>query len=89
MKLTTNWQRNKRTHKPKPLGAKPKIPGQFSELPDPLNDQQSASMDEVRRQVVLMSSSGFREAVRSSASKPSAKGSGKKQHAKPRSRATK
>ena len=88
MKLTPNWHSNNRTHKPKPLGAKPKLPGQFSELPDPAIDQQATAMDEVRRQVVLMSSCGFREAVRSSASMPSAKGRGKKQHKKPRSRAT-
>ena len=88
MKLTPNWRSNNRTHKPKPLGTKSKLPGQFSERPDPPEDQPSTAMDEVRRQVILMSSRGFREAVRSSPSTPSAKGHGRKQHAKPRRGAT-
>ncbi len=89
MKLTTNWHGNKRTHKPKRVGPKPKIPGQLSAFPDPVEDQQSNSMDEVRRQVVLMSSSGFRDPVQSRPSKPSEKGQGRNQHAKPRHGATK
>ena len=59
------WPGNKRIHKPKRAAPKPKIPWQLLGLPDPVEDQKSVSMDEVRRQVVLMSSGGFREAVRS------------------------
>ena len=88
MKLTPNWHSHNRTHKPKRVGPKPKIPGQLSRLQNPAKDQHSPSIDEVRRQVVLMSSLGFREAVRSSASKPSAKGNGRKPHVKPRRGAT-
>ena len=82
MKLTPNWHRHKRTHKPKRVGPKPKIPGQLSGLTKSAKDQQSPSIDEVRRQVVLMSSRGFGEAVRSRPSTPNAKGNGRKQHAK-------
>ena len=88
MKLTANSQRNQGTHKPKRIEPIPKAPGQFSECPDPPEDQQSTAMDEVRRQVVLMSSRGFREAVRPRPSMPSAKGQGRKQHTKPRRGAT-
>ena len=88
MKLTKSWHGNKRTHKPKRVSPRPKIPWQLLGLPDPAEDRKSISMDEVRRQVVLMSSRGFGEAVRSHPSTPSVKGNGRNEHAKPRRGAT-
>lgn len=83
MKLTKSWRDNKRPHKPKRVGPKPQIPWQLLGLPDPADDQNAISMDEVRHQVVLMSSRGFGEAVQSCPSTDSAKGHGRKEQAKP------
>jgi len=88
MKLTRKWQGNKPTHKPKRVGHKPKIPLQLLGLPSPKEEQPSNSMDEVRRQVVLMSSRGFREALRPNPRTPSVKGNGKNGPQKPRRGAT-
>jgi hypothetical protein len=88
MKLNRKWLGNKSTHKPKRVGHKPKIPLQLLGLPGPTEEQQSNSMDEVRRQVVLMSSRGFREALRPNPRTPSVKGNGPTVKAKQRRGAT-
>jgi len=89
MKLTKNWQNNKSTHKPKRFGPKPKkIPFQLLGFPGLTEEEKSNSIDEVRRQAVLMSSRGFREALRSSPPTPKAKGQGRKEKQKPRRGAT-
>jgi hypothetical protein len=89
MKLTKNWHSNKPAHKPKRIGPKPKnIPFQLLGLPGPTEEKKSNSIDEVRRQAVLMSSRGFREALRSSPVTPSAKSNGRNNKPKPRRGAT-
>jgi len=89
MKLTKNWQGNKSTHKPKRFGPKPKkIPLQLLGFPGLTEEGKSNSIDEVRRQAVLMSSRGFREALRSSPATPSAKSNGRNKKPKPRRGAT-
>ena len=88
MKLTKNWQGNKTTLKPKRVSPKPKIPWQLLGLPDPVENQIPLSMDEVRRQVSLMSCRGFGEAARSIPSTPSEKEDGRNSHAKLRRGAT-
>jgi hypothetical protein len=78
MKLSKNWQGNKSTDKPKRFGPKPKkIPFQLLGLQSQTEADKSNSIDEVRRQAVLMSSHGFREALRSSPPTPKAKGQGR------------
>ena len=84
MNLTKHWHSNKRTHPPKRVSSKPKISWKLLGLPDPEEEQKAISMDEVRRQVVLMSSGGLAEAIRSQPSPPSPKGNGRKKHAKSR-----
>ena len=89
MKFTMNWRGNKSTHKSKRVGSKPKkIPLQLLGLPDQTEEKKSNSMDEVRRQVVLMSSRGFREALRPSPPTPTAKGQGRNERPKRRRGAT-
>jgi hypothetical protein len=89
MKLTKNWHSNKSTHKTKRIGPKPrKISLQFLGLPGQTEEKKSNSIDEVRRQAVLMSSGGFREALPPSPPKPTAKGNGRSKNAKPRRGAT-
>ena len=85
MKLTKNWQSNKPTQKIKRIGAKPKkIPFQLLGLPGPTEKQKVNSIDEVRRQAVLMSSGGFREALQAGPSTPSGKANGGIARQKPR-----
>ena len=89
MKLTKNLQSNKPTQKVKRIGTKPKkVPFQLLGLPGPTEKQKINSIDEVRRQAVLMSSRGFREALPTSLSTPSAKSPGRKKNAKAHRRAT-
>lgn len=57
MKLTMKWGgkvRNRKTFKPEP-----KIPWDVLGLRDPAKDKIAMPIDEVRRQVLMMSSSGF------------------------------
>jgi len=84
MRVTKKLPATKPTHKPKRIGTRPKIPFQLLGLPDPTEEQKFISMDEVRRQVLLMSSRGFGEAVRSDTPTPSAKGRGRNEDPKPR-----
>ena len=88
MKLTENWHGKKPPPKPKRVSPKPKIPWQLLGLPDPAETQKPLSMDEVRRQVSLMSGRGFGEAVRSSPSTTSDKVDGRNAHPRPRRGAT-
>ncbi|UCE63081.1 MAG: hypothetical protein JSU59_09425 [Nitrospirota bacterium] len=89
MKLNKNWHSNQSTHKPKRVVPKPKkIPFQLLGLAGPPEEKKSNLIDEVRRQAVLMSSRGFREALRSTPSTPSAKGKGRNEKQKPRRGAT-
>lgn len=90
MKLTKNWHNNKTTHKTKYFTSKPKkIPFQLLGLPAPPEAETSSTIDEVRRQAVLMSSHGFREALQSSPSTPLAKVKAKREKQKPRRKAIK
>lgn len=88
MKLTVNWHNKKPTSKPKRVIPKTKIPWQLLGLPDPAEDQNPISMDEIRRQVSLISSRGFGEAVRSRPSTQSPNGDGRNACKKPRRGAT-
>lgn len=57
MKLTMKWGgkiRNRKTFKPEP-----KIPWDLLGLTDPAKEKTAMPIDEVRRQVLVMSSSGF------------------------------
>lgn len=90
MKLTKNWHSNKSSHKTKRLGSKPKKNSlQLLGIPGRAEEKKSNSIDEVRRQAVLMSSGGFREAMHSSPSTPTAKAKGGIERQKPRRGATK
>lgn len=87
MKLPKNSHGHTRTRPLKPVTPKAKIPWQLLGLTDPAEDEKSISMDEVRSQVVQMSSLGFRVPVRSPESVPSAIGNGTNKLPKPRRRA--
>ena len=90
MKLTKNWHSNKSSNKSKRVGPKPKkIPLELLGLPGKAEENKSNSIDEVRRQAVLMSAGGFREALRASPSTPSAKAKAGVARPKPRRGATK
>lgn len=90
MKLTKNWHSTKASHKTKRIGSKPKkIPLQLLGIPGRAEEKKSNSIDEVRRQAVLMSSGGFREALQSSPSTPTAKAKGEIERRIPRCGATK
>ena len=65
MKLTVMWRVNKHTRKKKRVKHKPKIHWQQLGLAEPAEVQPSLSMDEVRRQVVMMSSEGLGQGARS------------------------
>ena len=85
MKLTKNWHSNK----PKRIGPKPrKIPLQLLGISGPIEEQKSNSIEEVRRQAVLMSSGGFRKPLVTKTSKPNARDNARNQNAKPRRGAT-
>ncbi len=65
MKLTVMWRVNKHARKKKRVKHKPKIRWQQLGLAEPAEVQPSLSMDEVRRQVVMMSSEGLGQGARS------------------------
>ncbi len=77
MKLTVNWHGKKSTPKPKCVNPKPKIPWKLLRLPDPTEDRNAISMDEVRRQVLLMSDHGIGEALRPHPRRQSVRGDGR------------
>ena len=85
MKLTKNWHSNKSSHKTKRVGSKPrKIPLSLLGIPGRAEEKKSNSIDEVRRQAVLMSSGGFGEALQSTPSIPTSKAKGGIERQKPR-----
>ncbi len=63
MKITSKWRTNNKTRKPKPHIRTPKIQWQQLGLSDP--SQETTSIDEIRRQVLLASSRGIGQAARS------------------------
>lgn len=65
MKITAKWRANNKTRKPKPHIRAPKIQWQQLGMTDPT--QEATSIDEIRRQVLLASSRGIGQAVRSQA----------------------
>ena len=85
MKLTKNWRSNKSSPKSKRVEPKRKnISLQLLGIPVKAKESQSNSIDEVRRQAVLMSSGGFREALQAGPSTPSGKANGGIARQKPR-----
>ena len=85
MKLTKNWHSNNSTQKTKRVSHKPKkVPLQFLGLPGGTEEKKSSSIAEVRRQAVLMSADGFREALPSSPLTLTAKGKDKNKQQKQR-----
>ncbi len=71
MKTTMNWRGNKNTHKKRRVSQKPKIRWQQLGFKTPASDNASMSMDEIRRQVVMLSSRGLGQGVRGRAAMPS------------------
>ena len=65
MKISMNWPGNRPTHKKKRARHKPKIRWQLLGLTDPAEEDTSVSMDEIRRQVVIMSHRGIGQGARS------------------------
>lgn len=64
MKTTMSWRGNKKTDRGKRTRQKPKIRWQHLGLKDPAEESPATSMDEIRRQVVTLSSRGLGHAVR-------------------------
>ncbi len=56
MKMTKGWPAHKRTHKITRIKDNRSIPWKTLGLTDPTEDQKSRSMDEIRQQVLMMSS---------------------------------
>lgn len=83
MKITMSRPGNKHTHKKKRVRHKPKIRWQLLGLADPAEEHTSISMDEIRRQVVMMSGMGLGQAVRPRPGARSAQGNGSNDHAEP------
>lgn len=71
MKISTNWRGNKKIDRTKRVRPKPKIRWQHLGLTDPGEERSIPSMDEIRRQVVTLSSRGLGHAVRSRPVAPS------------------
>ncbi len=65
MKITTVWRRNKNTQKKNRFTRKPKIRWQQLGLKNPEAEDPSISIDEIRRQVIQLSSRGLGQGVRS------------------------
>ena len=83
MKITMSRPGNKHTHKKKRVRHKPKIRWQLLGLADPADEHTSISMDEIRRQVVMMSGMGLGQAVRPRPGARSAQGNGSHDPAEP------
>ena len=64
MKITMRWRGNKQIDKKKRVRSKPKIRWQELGLTDPAEKRASISLDEIRRQVVMMSSQGLGQDTR-------------------------
>ncbi len=80
MKLTTSWRGNQRHRKDKRLKHKPKIHWQQLGLTDPADMSSTMSMDEIRRQVVMLSSRGLGQGARSRRTAPSTTLTGENHH---------
>lgn len=63
MKITTRWRRNKNTKEKKRIIRKPKIAWQQLGLKNPDAEGVSLSIDEIRRQVIQLSSRGLGQGV--------------------------
>lgn len=83
MKITMVWHRNKNTQKKKHFTRKPKIRWQQLGLKDPKAEDTSVSIDEIRRQVIQLSSQGFGQSVRSRPSVQGEQPSDANEHAEP------
>lgn len=82
MKITMKWRANNKNHKPKPHIRAPKIQWQQLGLTDPA--QEAASIDEIRRQVVLASSRGLGHGVRAQTNEQTGPGKGTPPRSEPR-----
>ncbi len=76
MKTTMSWRGNRTTQKKKRVTHKPKIRWQELGFKNPARETASMSIDEIRRQVVMLSSRGLGQGVRSRAVAPSQPGAG-------------
>lgn len=80
MKISMSWRGNQKTRKEKRLRHKPKIRWQQLGLTDPADATSSVSMDEIRRQVVMLSSRGLGQGARSYQAPPTAPAAGTNSH---------
>lgn len=76
MKITMSWPGNRKTPKEKRVVHKPKIRWQQLGLKDLSEEPASISMDEIRRQVVVMSGRGLGHGLRARAGEPSGPATG-------------
>ena len=83
MKITTLWRRNKHTKKKKRITRKPKIAWQQLGLKDPTTEGTPVSIDEIRRQVIQMSSRGFGQGTRSRSRAEDTQSAGASTHVDP------
>lgn len=67
MKITMSWPGNRKPHKEKRVIHKPKIRWQQLGFKDVANEPAATSMEEIRRQAVILSGRGLRHAPRSPA----------------------
>lgn len=81
MKISMSWRGNQKTLKEKRLKHKPKIHWQQLGLTDPADASSAVSMDEIRRQVVMLSSRGLGQGTRSRQVTPSTSVTGTNHHA--------
>lgn len=80
MKISMSWRGNQKTRKEKRLKHKPKIHWQQLGLTDPADASSTVSMDEIRRQVVMLSSRGLGQGTRSRQATPSKSVTGTSRH---------
>jgi len=83
MKITMSWPGNRKTQKEKRVIHKPKIRWQQLGLKDLAEEPASISMDEIRRQVVVLSGRGLGHAARSRAAEQSGPATGARTQGKP------
>ena len=81
MKTTMNWRGNRTTQKKKRVKHKPKIRWQELGFKNSATENASLSMEEIRRQVVMLSSRGLGQGVRSRPVVQSAQIAGATNHA--------
>ena len=83
MNITTLCRRNKHTKKKKRITRKPKIAWQQLGLKNPTAEGTGMSIDEIRRQVIQLSSRGLGQGVRSRPRVEGAQSSDANKHAEP------